>query len=154
MRAAVVAAVEAGELAVTPPDEVVVERPRVKEHGDYATSVALQLAKPAGRPPREVAELLAVRLRERNGIDAVGRAQPRRDQLGDLTGRATGRLGQLQGDVRGVVAVLLHPRALDDDLRRRRHGQLAGLDGGDDGSPDGSPELERSHLTRLSPARA
>ncbi len=76
MRAAVVAAVEAGELAVTPPAEVAVERPRVKEHGDYATSVALQLAKPAGRPPREVAELLAVRLRAVEGISEVDVAGP------------------------------------------------------------------------------
>ena len=76
MRAAVGAAVEAGELAVDVPAEVAVERPRVKEHGDYATSIALQLAKPAGRPPREVAELLAVRLREVPGIDEVDVAGP------------------------------------------------------------------------------
>ena len=48
----------------------------VKEHGDYATNVALQLAKPAGRPPREVAELLAARLREVDGVDAVDVAGP------------------------------------------------------------------------------
>src|SRR5262245_45544890 len=30
--------------------------PRKPEHGDYATSVALQLAKPLGRKPREIAE--------------------------------------------------------------------------------------------------
>ena len=30
--------------------------PRNLEHGDYATSVALQLAKPLGRKPREIAE--------------------------------------------------------------------------------------------------
>jgi arginyl-tRNA synthetase len=71
-----VAAVEAGELAVTPPAEVAVERPRVKEHGDYATSIALQLAKAAGRPPREVAELLATRLRTVDGIDEVEVAGP------------------------------------------------------------------------------
>ena len=33
--------------------------PRQKEHGDFATNVALALAKPAGRPPREVAEAIA-----------------------------------------------------------------------------------------------
>ncbi len=76
VRAAVVAAVEAGELAVTPPAEIVVERPRVKEHGDYATSIALQLAKGAGRPPREVAELLAARLRQVDGIESVDVAGP------------------------------------------------------------------------------
>ena len=35
---------------------VVLERPRHPEHGDYATSVALQLAKAVGRKPRDIAE--------------------------------------------------------------------------------------------------
>ena len=56
IRAVLAEAVDAGDLAVTVPDEVRVERPRNREHGDYATNVALQLAKGAGRPPREVAE--------------------------------------------------------------------------------------------------
>ncbi len=46
------------------------------EHGDYATNIALQLAKPAGRPPREVAELLAARLRRVEGVDSVEVAGP------------------------------------------------------------------------------
>ena len=37
--------------------------PKNREHGDYATNIALRLAKAAGRPPREVAELLAAELR-------------------------------------------------------------------------------------------
>ena len=41
--------------AITLPDgvptEVTVERPRQKGHGDYATNVALQLAKKAGTTP-------------------------------------------------------------------------------------------------------
>ncbi|HEX6754592.1 MAG TPA: arginine--tRNA ligase [Mycobacteriales bacterium] len=73
---AVRAAVEAGDLAVPVPDAVVVERPRSREHGDYATNVALRLAKPAGRPPREVAEAIAARLRERPGIARVEVAGP------------------------------------------------------------------------------
>ena len=76
VRAAVAACVDNGELSVPVPSEVVVERPKVKEHGDYATNVALQLAKPAGRPPREVASLLAARLQETAGIDAVEIAGP------------------------------------------------------------------------------
>jgi arginyl-tRNA synthetase len=76
VRAAVADAVEAGELAVAVPAEVAVERPRVKGHGDYATSIALQLAKPAGRSPREVAELLAARLRALPAIDEVDVAGP------------------------------------------------------------------------------
>ncbi|HEX3900164.1 MAG TPA: arginine--tRNA ligase [Mycobacteriales bacterium] len=74
--AAVRAVVAAGELAVEAPDSVVVERPKNRDHGDYATNVALQLAKPAGRPPRDIAELIATRLREAAGIDAVDVAGP------------------------------------------------------------------------------
>jgi arginyl-tRNA synthetase len=69
-------AVAAGELAVEPPETVVVERPKSKEHGDYATNAALQLAKPARRPPREVAETIATRLRTTPGIAAVDVAGP------------------------------------------------------------------------------
>jgi arginyl-tRNA synthetase len=72
----VAAAVEAGELAVDVPAEVAVERPRSKGHGDYATNVALTLAKPSGRPPREVAELIAARLRGVDGVAAVDVAGP------------------------------------------------------------------------------
>jgi len=58
------------------PAEVTVERPRSKEHGDYATNVALQLAKKAGTNPRAFAELLATRLRAADGIAAVDVAGP------------------------------------------------------------------------------
>ena len=40
------------------PDHITLERPKNRDHGDYATSVALALAKPAGMNPRVVAELL------------------------------------------------------------------------------------------------
>ncbi|GAA3175884.1 arginine--tRNA ligase [Blastococcus jejuensis] len=76
VRTAVAAVVERGELPVDVPAEVVVERPKNPEHGDYATNVALRLAKPAGRPPREVAELLAAQLRAHAGIDRVDVAGP------------------------------------------------------------------------------
>jgi arginyl-tRNA synthetase len=66
--------------AVTLPDgvpaQVVVERPKVKEHGDYATNVALQLAKKAGMPPRDFASLLADRLSAEEGIASVEVAGP------------------------------------------------------------------------------
>ncbi|GAA2811994.1 arginine--tRNA ligase [Kitasatospora paracochleata] len=73
---AVSAAVEAGELTVAVPEHVTVERPKNRDHGDYATNVALQLAKPAGMPPRAVAELLAARLREITGVAKVDIAGP------------------------------------------------------------------------------
>ena len=40
------------------PGQITLERPKNRDHGDYATSVALSLAKPAGMNPRAVAELL------------------------------------------------------------------------------------------------
>jgi arginyl-tRNA synthetase len=58
------------------PGAVVVERPRVKEHGDYATNVALQLAKMAGMNPRELAQLLADELGAAEGIAKVDIAGP------------------------------------------------------------------------------
>jgi arginyl-tRNA synthetase len=66
--------------AVTLPDgaptTVTVERPRQKGHGDYATNVALQLAKKAGMNPREFAGLLAAGLEASAGIEAVEIAGP------------------------------------------------------------------------------
>jgi arginyl-tRNA synthetase len=58
------------------PAAVTVERPRQKGHGDYATNVAMQLAKPAGSNPRALGELLATRLREAEGIAGVEVAGP------------------------------------------------------------------------------
>ena len=74
--AAIRAAVAAGELSVEPPAEATVERPKNKDHGDYATNVALQLAKSAGRPPREVAEIIAAHLRAQPGVEGVEVAGP------------------------------------------------------------------------------
>ncbi|MGY1824998.1 MULTISPECIES: arginine--tRNA ligase [unclassified Blastococcus] len=76
VRTAVAAVVERGALPVEVPADVVVERPKNPEHGDYATNVALRLAKPAGRPPREVAGLLAEELRAHPGVARVDIAGP------------------------------------------------------------------------------
>ena len=74
--AAVRAAVDSGDLSAPVPESVRIERPKVKEHGDYATSIALQLAKPAGRPPREVAEAIARQLSQAAGVAKVDVAGP------------------------------------------------------------------------------
>jgi arginyl-tRNA synthetase len=76
VRTAVAAAVQRGALPVEVPAEVVVERPKNPAHGDYATNVAMRLAKPAGRPPREVAEALAEELGAQPGIASVDVAGP------------------------------------------------------------------------------
>ena len=76
IRIALADAVAAGELAVDLPEEVRVERPRNREHGDWSTNISLQLAKGAGIPPREVATRLAARLGVVQGISAVDIAGP------------------------------------------------------------------------------
>ena len=55
---------------------VKVERPRKREHGDWATNIAMQLARRAGMKPRDLAELLAARLMKASGIDAAEVAGP------------------------------------------------------------------------------
>jgi arginyl-tRNA synthetase len=58
------------------PETVTVERPRQKGHGDYATNVALQLAKQAGIAPRDFAGLVAERLTAQDGVAGVEVAGP------------------------------------------------------------------------------
>ncbi|MER5179860.1 ArgS-related anticodon-binding protein NrtL [Streptomyces sp. NPDC002896] len=55
-------AVDDGELTVVVPARVVIERPRPGGSGDYSSNVALQLARDAGAPPRQVAEILRDRI--------------------------------------------------------------------------------------------
>ncbi|GAB3755168.1 arginine--tRNA ligase [Zhihengliuella somnathii] len=69
-------AVAAGEFTVDLPDTVKVERPKSRDHGDWATNVALQLAKRAGMNPREFATLLKGRLESAEGIASVDIAGP------------------------------------------------------------------------------
>lgn len=76
IRAALGDAVAAGQLTVPIPAEVRVERPKNRDHGDWSTNLALQLAKPAGMPPRTLAELLAERLAQVDGIRSVDIAGP------------------------------------------------------------------------------
>ncbi len=79
LRAALVHAVDDGTFALDPaavPAKVHLERPRQREHGDWATNVALQLAKKAGTNPRAFAEELARRLADVPGVAAVEIAGP------------------------------------------------------------------------------
>ncbi|WP_310726575.1 ArgS-related anticodon-binding protein NrtL [Streptomyces sp. N2A] len=69
-------AVEDRELSVPVPARIVVRPPKRPGAGDYASNVALQLAGPAGRPAREVAEILRKRLAGSPGIDRVEIAGP------------------------------------------------------------------------------
>ncbi|HEX6632895.1 MAG TPA: arginine--tRNA ligase [Usitatibacter sp.] len=59
------AAVRSAVLAAFPgvePPSVDLERPKKAEHGDFATNVALQIAKQVGRKPREAAEAIVAAL--------------------------------------------------------------------------------------------
>jgi arginyl-tRNA synthetase len=58
------------------PQTVAVERPRVPEHGDYASNLALQLGKKVGANPRELAGWLAEALTKADGIAAAEVAGP------------------------------------------------------------------------------
>ena len=58
------------------PSAVRVERPKVKEHGDYATNIALQLAKKAGLNPRDLAQWLADELVADDGVASAEIAGP------------------------------------------------------------------------------
>jgi arginyl-tRNA synthetase len=76
VRRSVEAAIAAGAFSGEVPGEVVVERPKNPEHGDYATNVALRLAKGAGLPARQVAEAVAGQLRDDPAIAIVDVAGP------------------------------------------------------------------------------
>jgi arginyl-tRNA synthetase len=124
-RTAVLAAVADGALtldAAAVPDEITVERPRSPEHGDYATNVALQLAKAAGVAPRVVAEAVAQRLRRIEGVAKVDVAGPGflnitldAATLGELArtvvtvGEAYGRTDSLAGTSFNVEFISANP---------------------------------------------
>ena len=79
LRTALVRAVDDGAVELDLADlpaELHVERPRQREHGDWATNVAMQLAKKAGVSPRLIAEAIAVRLRATSGVASVDVAGP------------------------------------------------------------------------------
>jgi arginyl-tRNA synthetase len=65
-------ALEAGDI----PPAVAVERPRTRDHGDWSTNVAMQLAKKAHAAPRDIAAVIADRLLADDGIDEVDVAGP------------------------------------------------------------------------------
>ena len=77
----VAAAVSAGKLVGEVAQQIVasdipLERPKNRDHGDYASSIALTLAKGEGKPPREIAELIATGLRGDGAIAKVEIAGP------------------------------------------------------------------------------
>ena len=140
--AAVSACLEAGDFGGTVPVEAVIERPKNREHGDYATNIAMRLAKAAGKPPREIAEAIATRLRGAEGVARVQAAGPgflnitlAADSLGSMArdiveaGAGYGRSDTLAGQRVNLEFVSANPTgpvhlghtrwaALGDSLRR------------------------------------
>lgn len=56
--------------------DILVERPREASHGDYATAVALQLARPARMAPLKIAEAIVAHLQQPDYVDEVSVAPP------------------------------------------------------------------------------
>ena len=69
-------AVDEGKLSVAVPARAVVSAPGPGGTGDYATNIALQLARPAGRTPRYVAEVLRERISVAPGVRDVAITGP------------------------------------------------------------------------------
>ncbi|MET4159650.1 arginine--tRNA ligase [Agromyces sp. PvR057] len=59
------------ELAISA-EQIVLERPKNRDHGDWASNIAMRLAKPLGSNPREIATELAAGLA---GVDGVTSAE-------------------------------------------------------------------------------
>jgi len=76
IQGAIARAIERGDLIGSVPAVIPLERPKNRDHGDYASSIALQLAKPAGKNPREVAELLKRELETLPEVASVDIAGP------------------------------------------------------------------------------
>lgn len=76
IKVAIARALASGELSGDLPVSINLERPKNRDHGDYATSIALQLAKAAGKNPRDVATLLKVDLESLPEVSKVEIAGP------------------------------------------------------------------------------
>ena len=68
--------ISAKKIAVNDIPEIKIERPKSKDHGDYASNIALMVAKPAGVNPREVAQLLVDELSKNSAFKKVEIAGP------------------------------------------------------------------------------
>ena len=125
---AVAAAAAAGELTVGANPAISVERPKQADHGDFATNVALMLAKGSGKPPRAVADLLVARL-ALGGTSPIANASVAGPgfinlRLSDAHWRAT--LGRVlaAGPAWGQGASRAHPRILLEYLSANPTGPM------------------------------
>ena len=65
-----------GVLADDVSPKIVIEHTRDPSHGDFASNLAMMLAKPAGQKPRDLADKIVAALPENNDIDKVEIAGP------------------------------------------------------------------------------
>ena len=89
--------------------EVKVERPKNRDHGDYATNVALTLAKRAGIPPRDLAAKIVEVLQANPGIEALEIAGPGFINI-TLAADAAGQIARAvveQGSTYGTIDALV-----------------------------------------------
>ncbi len=76
VQAAIARAFTEAGFAGNVPAAISLERPKNRDHGDYATSIALQLAKEAGKSPREIAAVLQPAIAQVSGVSSVDIAGP------------------------------------------------------------------------------
>lgn len=89
--------------------EVKVERPKNRDHGDYATNIALVLAKRAGMPPRDLAARIVAALEGNPGIAELDIAGPGFINI-TLAADAAGEIARTiveQGSAYGTIDALL-----------------------------------------------
>ena len=65
-----------GEFNLEQTPAITIERTRNKDHGDYASNVALTLAKPLQKPPRVIAEMIIAELTDTSHVSKVEIAGP------------------------------------------------------------------------------
>ena len=78
------------------PTSLTLDRPKNRDHGDYATSIALALAKPSGLAPRVIAEIIVAGLKVRADIAAV-----------DIAGAGFVNITLAKGSQGGVISNIL-----------------------------------------------
>ena len=101
------------EMGVEAPGEIALERPRNPEHGDLATNVAMTLAKPLRRPPRQIADEIVARLEQtipvlKNAIGKLSDEDLQKDYPEELGGgpQKTGVMTSLYSSAMGAGATL------------------------------------------------
>jgi len=72
---ALVSAKDAGVINCQLPEQIILDRPKNRDHGDYATSIALTLAKVANQQPRVIAEAIVKTLTANNLLNNAGIAK-------------------------------------------------------------------------------